>query len=62
MSRLALSPVAISVEGSAIGIQAIEGFAERLRQRGWSVQSDSPGLTPEGRQRFILKGTANHEG
>lgn len=62
ISRLALSPVAISVEGSAIGIQAIEGFAERLRQRGWAVQSDSPGLTPEGRQRFILKGTANHEG
>ena len=62
VSHLALSPVAISVEGSAIGIQAIEGLAERLRGRGWEVQSDSPGLTPEGRQRFILKGTASHEG
>jgi hypothetical protein len=62
ISRLSLSPAALSVEGSAMGIQAIEGFAERLRGRGWTVQSDSPGLTPEGRQRFILKGTASHEG
>lgn len=62
VSRLALSPAAISIEGSAVGIQAVEGFAERLRGQGWAVQSESPGLTPEGRPRFILKGMANHEG
>jgi len=62
INRLALSPLALSIEGSATSIQAVEGLAERLRATDWSVQSDSPGLTPEGRQRFILKGTAAHEG
>ncbi len=62
ISRLGLSPVALTIEGSAGSIQNIEGLAERLRSQGWSVQSDSPGRTPEGRQRFILKGMASHEG
>ncbi len=62
ISRLALSPAAISIEGAATSIQAVEGLSERLRGQGWSIQSDSPGLTPEGRQRFILKGAASHEG
>ena len=62
ISRLSLSAVAISIEGSAPGIQALEGLAERLRGQGWDVQSDTPGLTPEGRPRFLLKGTAAHEG
>ena len=62
ISRLSLSPVAIALEGSAPGIQALEGLAERLRGQGWVVQSDTPGLTPEGRPRFLLKGTAAHEG
>ncbi len=62
ISRLSLSPAAISVEGSVIGIQSMEGFTERLQGQGWAVQSDSPGLTPEGRQRFILKGAVSHEG
>ncbi|NCA82954.1 MAG: hypothetical protein EOM72_09450 [Opitutae bacterium] len=62
ISRLALSPVALSIEGSAASIQAIEGLSERLRGQGWTVQSDSPGLTPEGRPQFILKGAVVHEG
>ena len=62
ISRLALSPVAISIEGSAPSIQTIEGLGERIREQGWAVQSDSPGRTPEGRQQFILKGAVSHEG
>lgn len=62
ISRLGMSPVAVSIEGSAAHIDAGGNFAERLRGLGWSVQSDSPGQTPEGRQRFILKGMAGHEG
>ena len=61
ISRLALSPMALSIEGSAVSIQAIEGLAERLRGQGWAVQSDSPGLTPEGRPRFLMKGASSHE-
>jgi hypothetical protein len=62
ISRLALSPLAISIEGSAPGIQSIEELAERLRGQGWTVKSDSPGLAPGGRPRFILKGAVGHEG
>lgn len=62
ISRLALSSMAISIEGAAMSIQAIEELAERLRGQGWAIQSDSPGLTPEGRPRFILKGAAVHAG
>jgi len=62
ISRLSLSPLVLSINGSATSIQAIEGLAERLRAKDWTVQSDTPGQTPEGRQRFILKGTASHEG
>jgi len=62
ISKLTVSPLALSVEGTATSIQAIEGLAERLRAKDWQVQTDSPGRTPEGRQQFILKGTANHEG
>ena len=29
-----------------------------IRDRGWNVQVDSPGRTPEGRQQFIVKGPA----
>jgi len=61
-SQLKASPLALSIEGSAPSIQAIEGLAERLRATDWQVQTDSPGRTPEGRQQFILKGTATHEG
>ena len=62
ISQLELSPVGVSIEGSAAHIDVGGNFAERLRELGWSVQSDSPGRTPEGRQRFILKGMAGHEG
>lgn len=62
IAQLRLSAAAISIEGSAASIQDIEGLAERLRGQGWTVQSDSPGRTPEGRQQFILKGLARHEG
>ncbi len=62
ISSLSLAPLAVSIEGSAASIQSIEGLAERLRGQGWAVQSDSPGLTPEGRPRFILKGASGHEG
>ncbi len=61
ISRLGLSPVALTIQGAAPGIQVIEAFSERLQQQGWSVQSETPGLTPEGHQRFILKGMAGHE-
>jgi hypothetical protein len=62
IARLALTSLALSIEGSAPSIQAIEGYAEQLRNQGWIIQSESPGRTPEGRQQFILKGTASHEG
>ena len=62
ISRLSLSPMMISIEGSAVSMQALEGLAERLRIQGWAVQYDSPGNTPEGRSRFVLKGAADHEG
>lgn len=61
-SRLGLSPAALSIDGSAAHVDGGGTFAERLRELDWSVQSDSPGRTPEGRQRFILKGTVGHEG
>jgi hypothetical protein len=62
VSRLTMSPLAVAIEGSAVSIQAIEGLAERMRAQGWAVQSDTPGRTPEGRPRFILKGARHHEG
>ena len=62
ISRLSLSAAAILIEGSAMSIQAVEGLSDRLRLYGWTVQSESPGRTPEGRQQFILKGTARNEG
>ena len=62
VSRLALSPLALAMEGSAASIQAIERLTERLEARGWAVQSDTPGRTSDDRQRFILKGAARHEG
>ena len=62
ISRFSLSPMAITIEGSVAGMPAMEGLVERLRIQGWAVQYDSPGLTPEGRQRFVLKGAAVHEG
>ena len=62
VSRLSLSPLMLSIEGSAAGMPAMEGLAERLRGQGWAVQYDSPGNTPEGRSRFVLKGAAGHEG
>ena len=61
ISRLSLSAAIVLVEGSATSIQAVEGLSDRLRLHGWTVQSESPGRTPEGRQQFILKGTAGHE-
>lgn len=62
VSRMSMSPAAVSVEGTAPSIQAIEGLAEQFRAQGWSVQTDSPGVTAEGRTRFVLKGTGSHEG
>jgi len=62
ISQLKATSHAISIEGSAPSIQTIEGLAEQMRAKDWQVQTDSPGRTPEGRQQFILKGTANHEG
>ena len=62
ITRLSLSPMALSIEGTAAGMPAMEGLVERLRIQGWAVQYDSSGLTPEGRQRFVLKGAAVHEG
>ena len=62
ISRLGLSPATLSIDGSADHVDVGGTLADRLREGGWSVQSDSPGRTPEGRQRFILKGTAGHEG
>jgi len=62
ISRLNVSPLTLSVEGTATSIQAIEGLAERLSAKDWQVQTDSPGRTPEGRQQFILKGTVHHDG
>ncbi len=62
VSRLSLTPAALSIEGSAASIQSIEGLVERLRRQAWAIQSDSPGLTPEGRPRFILKGAVSHGG
>lgn len=62
VSSLAMSPMAVSIEGVAPSIQVMEGLAEQLRAQGWSVQSDSPGLSPEGSPRFLLKGAAVHEG
>lgn len=62
VSRLTMSPLALLIEGSAVSIQAVEGLAERMGVQGWTVQSDTPGRTPEGRPRFILKGARRHEG
>lgn len=62
VSRLTLSPLALSLEGTASGIAAVEQLADQLGRRGWVVQSDTPGITPEGRPRFILKGARQHDG
>lgn len=62
ISRLTLSPLAITLEGAAASIQAVERVVERLERRAWAIQSDTPGRTPDNRQRFILKGAVRHEG
>ena len=56
ISRLELTDLALTLEGSSANIQAGEALADKLRDRGWNVQVDSPGRTPEGRQQFIVKG------
>ncbi len=61
ISRLTLSAGALMLEGSAAGIQAAEALSDRLREQGWTIQTDATGLTSEGRPRFILKGAAHHE-
>lgn len=61
ISRLTLSPLAITLEGAAASIQAVERLVERLERRAWAIQSDTPGRTPDNRQRFILKGALRHE-
>lgn len=61
VSRLSLSPLTITLEGSAASIQAVERLEERLEHRAWTIQSDTPGRTPDNRQRFILKGSVRHE-
>jgi len=58
VSRLSLSSLAVAVEGSAPAIQAVEALEERLHAAGWSVQGETLGQTPDGRQGFVLKGTA----
>ena len=62
ISRLSASAMALSMEGSAVGIQAVEALADRLRIQGWDVQSENAGTTAEGRMRFVLKGTVRREG
>ncbi len=64
VSQLKVSPLAISIEGSAPNIQAIEGLAEQMRAKGWSVPTPKTlGRTEDGDdEQFILEGTANHEG
>jgi hypothetical protein len=54
--------LAITLEGAAASIQAVERLVERLERRAWAIQSDTPGRTPDNRQRFILKGAVRHEG
>ena len=61
ISRLTLSAGALMLEGSAAGIQAAEALSDRLREQGWTIQTDATGLTSEGRPRFVLKGAAHHE-
>lgn len=61
ISRLSLSSLTITMEGSAASIQAVERLEERLEHRAWTIQSDTPGRTPDNRQRFILKGSVRHE-
>ena len=62
ISRWTMSAAVLAVEGTAASLQAVEGFAARMRIQGWGVQADTPGSGPDGRVRFILKGTAGHEG
>ena len=62
ISHLSLSPVALAIEGSAPNIQVVEAFSERLREQDWTVQSETPGPSPDGRPQFILKGMPGHEG
>jgi hypothetical protein len=54
--RLNISPVALTLQGSAPGIQVLETFAEKLRGYGWQVQADTSGLALGGRPQFVLKG------
>ena len=62
ISHLGLSPVAMSIQGVAPNVQAIEAFSERLRAQDWTVQSETSGSSPDGRPQFILKGMLAHAG
>ena len=62
ISRLALSPAEVRIDGSAASRQAIESLAIRLDEQGWVVPSDPPVRASGGRHQFNLKGTDGHEG
>ena len=62
ISRLALSPAEVKIDGSAASQQAIEGLVVRLDGQGWVVPSETPVRASGGRHQFNLKGTDGHEG
>lgn len=62
ITRLKLSAAAMTMEGTAPEMPAIDRLRENLRRRDWTIESHSPGRTAEGHPRFILKGTIRHEG
>lgn len=57
VSQLRVAPGALSMEGHAPRIEAVEAFKHSLENQDWTVQLDSPGKSPEGRTLFLLKGS-----
>lgn len=62
ITHLKLAAAAMTMEGSAPEMPAIDMLGDRLRGQDWTIELHSPGLTSEGHPRFILKGTIRHEG
>ncbi|MDR0993520.1 MAG: hypothetical protein LBN38_02990 [Verrucomicrobiota bacterium] len=61
VARFSLQPGRLQVHGTVQDIRLLEDVGEQLRALGWTLHMEAPGLSPEGRPQFVLKGTSREE-